>query len=201
MGKDIGITFHKEILMNGKNELIMAIKSALVDSKRGFSADTSSVTNAKLCEKAIKIGILDPKICPPQKLSSGLRQAESASGSDTESGNKISVKTRKSRSSKNASPPAPSPPVVVQSAISTINEWVPKDVAATEENSNASTSTIEEAQEPESLPKIEDKEEQITLSEIRRRRAIDIIVRLQKMVADEMELSEEALSAIESAIA
>ena len=206
MGKDIGITFNKDIQLNGKNELIMAIQSALEDNKVGITADTSTGSNAKLCEKAIKMGVLDPETCPPQKLAVKFRQAESASGSDTESGNKISVKTRKPRSSKKASPvvvspPAPSPPVVVQSAMSTLNAWFPEEIVASEENSNASTPTIEEAQESENLPEIEEKEEPINLSEIRRRRAIDIIVRLQKMVADEMELSEEALSAIESAIA
>jgi hypothetical protein len=258
IGKDIGITFHKEILMNGKNELIMAIKSALVDSKRGFSADTSSAGNMKLCEKAIKIGILNQKTCPPQKLAVGFRQTDSTSESDADSAPKPSAKTRKPRSSKKVSVPAQhtshcsseTSPVnltclqnatassrrssgtdlvpLVQDPITTLNSWFHAEFTATEEHEIPVLLNENKEDEPEitameimSNPNpVEEKEEPMptlhcgdngllieanevlhNVSELRRRRTIDVIVRLQKMIADELELSEDALSAIENAIA
>lgn len=69
LGKDLGITFNKEILMNGNNDLIIAIKAALVDSREEFTADTSVKKNADLCEKAIKNGLIDLMTCPEAKLS------------------------------------------------------------------------------------------------------------------------------------
>jgi hypothetical protein len=70
LGKDLGITFNKEILMNGNNDIIAVIKSALVDSREEFTADTSVKKNAELCEKAIKRGLIDLMTCPELKLSS-----------------------------------------------------------------------------------------------------------------------------------
>lgn len=212
LGKDVGITFNKEISMNGKNELIMAIKSALIESKRGFSADTSSAANAKLCEKAIKNLILDPKTCPPQKLAVGFRPVDS-SESDADSGPRPSAKTRKPRSSKKTNPvietPIPDAPIpdavpipaVVQSAITTLNAWFREEEPVTSEDEPVTFREVEDPieevqEEPDNLSKTED-----NVSETRRRRTIDVIVRLQKMIADELELSEEALSAIENAIA
>jgi len=70
LGKDIGITFNKEILMNGNNDLIVVIKAALVDSRDEFTADTSVKKNQELCEKAIKKGLINLLTCPENKLSS-----------------------------------------------------------------------------------------------------------------------------------
>jgi len=69
LGKDIGITFNKEILMTGNNDLIVAIKSALSDSRIEFSSDTGTKKNESLCEKAIKKGLIDLMTCPEAKLS------------------------------------------------------------------------------------------------------------------------------------
>ena len=69
LGKDIGITFNKEILMNGNNDLIDVIKAAISDSREEFTADTSVQKNANLCEKAIKRGLIDLMTCPEAKLS------------------------------------------------------------------------------------------------------------------------------------
>jgi hypothetical protein len=69
VGKDLGITFNKEILMNGNNDLIIAIKSALMDSRSEFTADTHNGKNATLCEKAIKKGLINLQTCPEAKLS------------------------------------------------------------------------------------------------------------------------------------
>jgi hypothetical protein len=69
LGKDIGITFNKEILLNGTNDIILVIKAALIDSREDFTADTSVNKNALLCEKAIKKGLIDLLECPEAKLS------------------------------------------------------------------------------------------------------------------------------------
>jgi hypothetical protein len=69
LGKDIGITFNKEISMNGNNDLITVIKSALKESRDEFTADTSVKKNKELCEKAIKKGLIHLNTCPIQKLS------------------------------------------------------------------------------------------------------------------------------------
>ena len=69
VGKDLGITFNKEILMNGNNDLIIVIKSALMDSRSEFTADTRNGKNATLCDKAIKKGLINLQTCPEAKLS------------------------------------------------------------------------------------------------------------------------------------
>ena len=69
LGKDIGITFNKEILLNGTNDIILVIKAALIDSREEFTADTSVNKNTILCEKAIKKGLIDLLECPEAKLS------------------------------------------------------------------------------------------------------------------------------------
>lgn len=220
LGKDIGITFNKEILMNGSNELIIAIKTALADSKDDFSADTSCKKNDKLCKKAIDLGLIDPSTCSKKKLYHPKKtdsSSNSETGSDTEtvasSRNKPAKKSKpvakKTTSPVAADPPFVSPPAatVVQSAITTLNAWFPEEPVATEEPAAIDEEPVAiEDPQPENPPKIEevaveDKMEEHHVSEIRRRRTIDVIVRLQKMIADELELSEEALSAIESAIA
>lgn len=97
LGKDIGITFNKEISMNGTNELIQAIKSALVESKVGISSDTSTKINAKLCKKAIDNKIIDPTTCPLAKLARVFRPPESTSGSDVDSVPRSRSKPTKSK--------------------------------------------------------------------------------------------------------
>jgi len=69
LGKDLGITFSKEINMSGNNDLINVIKSALKDSRMGLTSDTSTGANAKLCSLAIDRGLIDPHSCNLRKLS------------------------------------------------------------------------------------------------------------------------------------
>ena len=69
IGKELGITFNKEITMDGNNDLIAAIKSAIKDNRSEFNSDTASVANKKLCDRAIKLGIIDLMTCSPAKLS------------------------------------------------------------------------------------------------------------------------------------
>ena len=81
LGKDLGITFNKEILMNGTNDLIIVIKSALMDSREEFTADTSVKKNYELCEKAIKKGIINLMSSPEAKLSASHRSQRIEAGS------------------------------------------------------------------------------------------------------------------------
>ena len=73
IGKELGITFNKDITMDGSNELIMAITAAIDDSRSEFNADTSGGANEKLCEKAVKRSIINWTTCNTDKLSSGYR--------------------------------------------------------------------------------------------------------------------------------
>jgi hypothetical protein len=75
IGKELGITFNKEITMDGNNDLIIALKSAVHDSRLEFNADTSTSTNKVLCAKAIKLKILDWTTCDKLKLASYYRDA------------------------------------------------------------------------------------------------------------------------------
>ena len=70
IGKELGITFNKEITMDGNNDLIAALKSGVKDSRSEFNADTSTIANKKLCDKAIKLGVIDLMTCKKIKLSS-----------------------------------------------------------------------------------------------------------------------------------
>lgn len=69
IGKELGITFNKEITMDGNNDLIAALKSAIKDNRSEFNSDTASIANKKLCDKAIKNGVIDLMTCVPAKLS------------------------------------------------------------------------------------------------------------------------------------
>ena len=74
IGKELGITFNKEITMEGNNDLIMAIKSAIKDNRKEFNANSSTELNKKLCDKAIKFGIIDFLTCKMAKLSKTHRE-------------------------------------------------------------------------------------------------------------------------------
>ena len=73
IGKDLGITFNKEITLEGSNELILAIKSSIADSRKEFNANISTGSNHKLCEKAVKRNIINWQTCNINKLSSVYR--------------------------------------------------------------------------------------------------------------------------------
>jgi len=74
IGKELGITFNKDITMEGTNDLIMAIKAAVDDSRSAFNADTSTGANEKLCEKAVKRQVLDWTKCNVEKLSTAHKE-------------------------------------------------------------------------------------------------------------------------------
>jgi|694.fasta_scaffold91214_1 hypothetical protein len=69
IGKELGITFNKDITMECNNDLTLAIKSAIKDNRKEFNADTSTAINAKLCEKALKLGLINLMTCSKNKLS------------------------------------------------------------------------------------------------------------------------------------
>ena len=73
VGKELGITFNKEITMDGNNDLIIALKSAVHDSRLEFNADTSTKSNKDLCAKAIRLKIVEWTTCDKLKLASYYR--------------------------------------------------------------------------------------------------------------------------------
>jgi hypothetical protein len=74
IGKELGITFNKDITMEGTNDLIMAIKLAIDDNRSVFSADTSNGINEKLCQKALTRTVLNLTTCNILKLSTTHRE-------------------------------------------------------------------------------------------------------------------------------
>lgn len=74
IGKELGITFNKDITMEGTNDLIMAIKLAIDDNRSVFSADTSNGINEKLCQKALTRSVLNLTTCNILKLSTSHRE-------------------------------------------------------------------------------------------------------------------------------
>ena len=70
IGKELGITFNKDITMEGNNDLIVAVKSAIKDSRKEYNANTATDINKRLCEKAIKLEVIDLMTCRKVKLSS-----------------------------------------------------------------------------------------------------------------------------------
>ena len=201
LGKDIGITFNKEILMNGNNELIKAIKSALVDSKKGYSSDTCSGINTKLCEKAIRLGLIDLETCHEKKLAKRFR-LESSNSSDNDS---VSTESKKSSAKAKKLPKksikgsksdiASSEPTTQDSLVRPEEPIVESQsqITATQEL-NLSVPSVQESELKDS-PESTNEPENST-----RRRMFDITVRLNKMIADNLELPDEILSAIEQLI-
>jgi hypothetical protein len=70
IGKELGITFNKEITMDTKNDLTTAIRLAIKDNRKEFSADINTTLNKESCEKAILKGIINFETCNIEKLSS-----------------------------------------------------------------------------------------------------------------------------------
>lgn len=223
LGKDLGITFNKEILMNGTNDLIVSIKAALVDSREDFSADTSVKKNTDLCEKAIKKGLIDLMTCPETKLSAHHRslriEASSKSGSKLPS--VVSIKPNKSISKHNVVPQIPS---VNPNIISDI------DIDQTSHNTSSVTDSVTDSvsdsvselsvnleddiiftphNSPNNIPNIitdiyehietNDPIENIEDIEDRKRRTIIIMDYLQKSISglNDDVLSDQVLSIIE----
>jgi hypothetical protein len=70
IGKELGITFNKEInLLNSNNNLSNVIKFILRQHRRSISADISTDNNKSLCERAIEYKIIDPYTCDISILS------------------------------------------------------------------------------------------------------------------------------------
>ncbi len=73
IGKELGITYNKEITMDNSNNLINSIKATISDSRSEFSSDVSTGINTALCKKAIDLKLLDILTCNEQKLSASYR--------------------------------------------------------------------------------------------------------------------------------
>lgn len=78
IGKALGMTFYKDLTMEGNNDLIRAVKTAIDDSRKEFSANVSQTQNAKSCDKAIKNNIINFNTCNFEKLSSKHRPLREA---------------------------------------------------------------------------------------------------------------------------
>jgi hypothetical protein len=73
IGKELGITFNKDITMEQKNDLTMAVKAAIDDNRTEYNSNVSTGKNEKLCEKALKRQVIDLLKCPFEKLSNSYR--------------------------------------------------------------------------------------------------------------------------------
>lgn len=63
IGKELGITYNKEITMDCNNNLINALKSAVAENRKEFSSDVSTSKYLTLFEKALKLGKINLKTC------------------------------------------------------------------------------------------------------------------------------------------
>ena len=73
IGKELGITFNKDITMEQKNDLTMAVKAAIDDNRTEYNSNVSTGKNEKSCEKALKRQVIDLLKCPFEKLSNSYR--------------------------------------------------------------------------------------------------------------------------------
>lgn len=74
IGKELGITFNKDITMELQNDLTMAVKAAIDDSRVEFNSNVSTGKNEKLCEKAIRRQVINFDTCCVDKLSTHHRE-------------------------------------------------------------------------------------------------------------------------------
>jgi flagellar biosynthesis GTPase FlhF len=205
LGKDIGITFNKEILMNGSNESIIAIKSALVDSKRGFTSDTHSSTNARLFDKAVRLRLLNPETC---SISKRPKVKESSSNSDTESDHTSSKKSVKAKPKSNlkSSTVAKSSPAAKKPEANNTAE-VEVSESAIEEPTKPTATTIINAWFPSNANELPQEPVHTILIpvfdhelESRKNRTITLISRLHQSVTEGTVLSVYVLNEIEKLV-
>jgi hypothetical protein len=69
LGKELGITFNKDISMQLQNDLTCSIRDSVKDSCKEFNSDTSTKKNRDLCDKAIEAGLIDLLTCNEKILS------------------------------------------------------------------------------------------------------------------------------------
>jgi len=63
IGKILGITYNKEITMDGLNDLIHCIREIINHNRTYFNANTSTKKNFELCKKAMDIGLFTLSNC------------------------------------------------------------------------------------------------------------------------------------------
>lgn len=189
IGKELGITFNKEITMDGNNDLILALKSAIQDSRSEFNADTSTDKNKKLCEKAIKYKVIDWKTCEKQKLASYYRDTRIQY--ETNESKKLLPKFVKPRPK-----PKPEPvkvdfeysssedePVVTQSSSSSSsssdNEQVLTVSSSSSDNEQYKPGAIITLEEI-----VEEKEKEVKISDLDKSR--DLLLRAAELIASKL---------------
>jgi hypothetical protein len=69
LGKELGITYNKDISMQLQNDLTCSIRDSVKDSCKEFNADTSNKKNFENCQKIIDSGLMDILECNLKKLS------------------------------------------------------------------------------------------------------------------------------------
>ena len=69
LGKELGITYNKDISMQLQNDLTCSIRDSVKDSCKEFNADTSNKKNFENCDKIIESGLIDLLTCNVKKLS------------------------------------------------------------------------------------------------------------------------------------
>ena len=142
IGKELGITFNKDITMECNNDLTLAIKSAIKDNRKDFNADTSTANNSKLCEKALKLGVIDLMTCNKNKLSKLHREKR-----------ELEEKKMRQRETPEFKPPKPKPKPVPPTPIPPINRPVIKnssnddtsDYSSSDESVSSQASTVSRA--------------------------------------------------------
>jgi Histidine kinase-, DNA gyrase B-, and HSP90-like ATPase len=117
IGKKLGITFNKEIIFDTmNNDLVNCIKIGLEDHRSEFSADTSTLSNKKLCEIALREGYITwdfEGLSSYHKEIKGTQKKDS--GTDNVKGMLEEKKTKKKETIKKAeAPKQPDPPILVK---------------------------------------------------------------------------------------
>jgi hypothetical protein len=135
IGKELGITFNKEITMDSTNDLVLSLKSAIKDNRKEFNADTSSEKNRKLCEKAIKLGIINMMSCKKDKLSTFHRDKR------MQEENKYIAQKNPSFKPPSKPKPVPQPPVIKHVPKAFQSDDESSDYSSSDESTNSNGST------------------------------------------------------------
>ena len=69
VGKEVGITYNKQLLMNIQNDLTGMIDEIIEDNNSNLSADISTPKNQQLCQRYLDEMSVDTMTCNPRKLS------------------------------------------------------------------------------------------------------------------------------------
>ena len=85
IGKILGITYNKEITMDGNNNLICGLKELVDENRKSFTTKKKGDKYEKLFQKAIDNNIIDWKTCNIEMLPESYKRLRSNSQSDSDS--------------------------------------------------------------------------------------------------------------------